>query len=500
MACLYDGKQKSFMKKLHYILIILLLAIIIVPALMSTAKSQFKVTNSSTNKIKVSTLQKGLVGHWDMDQTSLKSSTVLADRTPNANNGTLVGSPTFTTDRNNQSNKAMSYSGSGQYINSGDPTNGSLDFGSGNFTLSAWVKTNTLNSAYHCVITKNANSYPNYQLCINASNVFQAGYEVSVGNISRALSGSLSTNTWYNTVVVADRTNGTSLYLNGILIQTVSAKSGSLDNVANLLIGRHVGGSALDWNGSIDDVRIYNRALSQAEVTQLYGSYNPKIQVSTLQQGLVGYWPLDQDSLKSSTVVADKTPYANNGTMVGSPTFTTDQKGQASKAMSFNGTSQYIDTGASSTLDGFTTMSISSWFKTSTEDMGVLVGKHPGGSGPYYLGGGTNISGLNTIRFMMSNSSGIRVNYDVSNSSYYNGSWHFLVGVYDGSTMYIYFDGTPIGLTTTQTGSVRSMTSNFIIGDWQGHSNKFNGSIADVRIYNRALSASEVKALYELYE
>jgi len=179
MACLYDGKQKSFMKKLHYILIILLLAIIIVPALMSTAKSQFKVTNSSTNKIKVSTLQKGLVGHWDMDQTSLKSSTVLADRTPNANNGTLVGSPTFTTDRNNQSNKAMSYSGSGQYINSGDPTNGSLDFGSGNFTLSAWVKTNTLNSAYHCVITKNANSYPNYQLCINASNVLSTKFLIA---------------------------------------------------------------------------------------------------------------------------------------------------------------------------------------------------------------------------------------------------------------------------------------------------------------------------------
>jgi len=220
----------------------------------------------------------------------------------------------------------------------------------------------------------------------------------------------------------------------------------------------------------------------------------------SLNKGLVGYWDMDQSSLKSSTTIADKSPSGNTGTLVGSPTFTTDQHGQANRAMSFNGTSQYIDTGASSTLDGFTTMSISSWFKTSTEDMGVLVGKHPGGSGPYYLGGGTNISGLNTIRFMMSNSSGIRVNYDVSNSSYYNGSWHFLVGVYDGSTMYIYFDGTPIGLTTTQTGSVRSMTSNFIIGDWQGHSNKFNGSIADVRIYNRALSASEVKALYEMYE
>ncbi|KKQ86635.1 MAG: hypothetical protein UT11_C0065G0003 [Berkelbacteria bacterium GW2011_GWA2_38_9] len=240
------------MKKSTYLTIIILLAIIILPALWGFSRSAGTSSTGSLNK--------GLVGHWDMDQTSLKSSTVLADRTPNANNGTLVGSPTFTTDRNNQSNKAMSYSGSGQYINSGDPTNGSLDFGSGNFTLSAWVKTNTLNSAYHCVITKNANSYPNYQLCINASNVFQAGYEVSVGNISRALSGSLSTNTWYNTVVVADRTNGTSLYLNGILIQTVSAKSGSLDNVANLLIGRHVGGSALDWNGSIDDVRIYNRA------------------------------------------------------------------------------------------------------------------------------------------------------------------------------------------------------------------------------------------------
>ena len=53
------------------------------------------------------------------------------------------------------------------------------------------------------------------------------------------------------------------------------------------------------------------------------------MKLSSLNKGLVGHWTMSQDSLKGS-LLADKTPYENDGTIYGA-TFTTDRKGQANK-------------------------------------------------------------------------------------------------------------------------------------------------------------------------
>jgi hypothetical protein len=57
------------------------------------------------------------------------------------------------------------------------------------------------------------------------------------------------------------------------------------------------------------------------------------MKISSLQKGLVGHWTMSQDSLKGS-LLADKTPYENDGTIYGA-TFTTDRKGQANKCDEF---------------------------------------------------------------------------------------------------------------------------------------------------------------------
>ena len=59
------------------------------------------------------------------------------------------------------------------------------------------------------------------------------------------------------------------------------------------------------------------------------------MKLSSLNKGLVGHWTMSQDSLKGS-LLADKTPYENDGTIYGA-TFTTDRKGKANSAMSFDG-------------------------------------------------------------------------------------------------------------------------------------------------------------------
>ena len=59
------------------------------------------------------------------------------------------------------------------------------------------------------------------------------------------------------------------------------------------------------------------------------------MKLSSLNKGLVGHWTMSQDSLKGS-LLPDKTPYENDGTIYGA-TFTTDRKGKANSAMSFDG-------------------------------------------------------------------------------------------------------------------------------------------------------------------
>ena len=78
-----------------------------------------------------------------------------------------------------------------------------------------------------------------------------------------------------------------------------------------------------------------------------------------------------------------------------------------------------------------------------------------------------------------------------------DGEWHYVVGVRDGSNLHMYVDG-----VLENTGSISdsdySNNSPITIGAYNSGDYYFSGSIDDVRIYNRALSEGEVKALYDL--
>ena len=91
-------------------------------------------------------LQKGLVAHWTMSQDSLQSATVLADKTPYENKGTIYGA-TFTTDRKGQANKAMLFDGVDDYIDCGGGGS-SLDISNG-LTMTAWINSNDVNKSTH---------------------------------------------------------------------------------------------------------------------------------------------------------------------------------------------------------------------------------------------------------------------------------------------------------------------------------------------------------------
>jgi hypothetical protein len=77
-----------------------------------------------------------------------------------------------------------------------------------------------------------------------------------------------------------------------------------------------------------------------------------------------------------------------------------------------------------------------------------------------------------------------------------DGRWHFITGTYDGTTATLYIDGKSAA-SRAGTNELNNTTSNLTVGVYNdGLTGPFNGFIDDARIYNRALSATDVRQLY----
>jgi len=219
--------------------------------------------------MKISSLQKGLVGHWTMAQDSLKGS-LLADKTPYENDGTIYGA-TFTTDRKGKANSAMSFDGTNDYIDCGNDD--SLNI-TDEITISAWAKYETISG--WDIIFERIKSTHIYNLFMYDYD----GYVRIASNFGLTKTGNtqLYPNKWYHLTVTVDSNNFQKLYVNGVLDGTYSSITISDTSGVNAYIGARLGLEAY-FNGSIDDVRIYNRALSAEEIKLLYESYNPILKI-----------------------------------------------------------------------------------------------------------------------------------------------------------------------------------------------------------------------------
>ena len=446
------------------------------------ALSQVEITalyQSYDPGIQVSDLQKGLVGQWKMDGNA-------KDSTPNSNHGTVTGA-TLTTDRKGQANKAYSFNGSTDYIDAGDTNS---DVTTAGVSVTAWVKfTSDAAGVDYGIVSKKTGFtdasgyfliYENNQLYFNVG--FSGGYRELAGGASGANLGT----GWKHVVGTTDGTN-MYIYVDGVQTNTRSDTNANIAaNAQTLRIGETGFGARYWLNGSIDDARVYNRALSQVEITALYQSYDPGIQVSDLQKGLVGQWKMDGNA-------KDSTPYGNNGTVTGA-TLTTDRKGQANKAYSFNGTSDYVDAGNGDSLKNITTaVTVEVWAKrTAAVAWHSIVSKNTTSSDRDSYRLMSDPSGIPSIDIFGNTAVGSAMTQDV---------WYHLVGTWDkndSGTIRFYQDGI-LKNTGTYAGNLDATTVNLSIGRDNDGALFFPGLIDDVRIYNRALSATEITALYESY-
>ena len=226
----------------------------------------------------------GLVGWWKMDDGS--GSSTAADSSGNGSTGTLVNF----TDTSFQSQWGVGLIGGALFFN-GDgassnlvavPSLGTsapamLDFNASPvFTLSAWVQAAPTQTNEAAIIAKGTGAGgEQYVLELNGNN-----YRFFVRDtnfVSYGISSTTAANGfWQHVAGVVNATNGTmSLYVNGLLVGSSVAPSSLLATNHEVSIGNRQSGTAgynFPFTGAIDDVRIYSRDLTAADVYALYGA------------------------------------------------------------------------------------------------------------------------------------------------------------------------------------------------------------------------------------
>lgn len=202
--------------------------------------------------------------------------------------------------------------------------------------------------------------------------------------------------------------------------------------------------------------------------------------------GLVGYWKLNEGS---GTTASDSSGNGNTGTLTNGPTWTS---GKLGGALSFDGVDDYVDAG-NLNLDwtniNFTAEAWASLNAGTPNNYRGIVGNRFGAGGANWWTLGTPSANIIAVEYTTGGL--IQTNFAPVGAG-----WNHYVVVKEGTTIKIYINGVfntsgSIGAT-----NIGGITNEFRVGIWYAYSQIWNGLIDEVRIYNRALSAAEIAAIY----
>ena len=209
---------------------------------------------------------------------------------------------------------------------------------------------------------------------------------------------------------------------------------------------------------------------------------------------LVGYWKMDDNA--GSTTVTDDSGNGNNGTAQANTNTKSTTDAIHNRALTFNGTSDYVNVGTSATIDITSAITLSAWVSLNAiSDVSILSKSNPSPVAPYhqYI---LHISSGGKLYLSGDNGGTVQI-YAIDTTNFPVSGWHHVLATHDGVWSRLYIDGIQRVATNTYTGGfVSHPTWPLNIGKIAYDSCFPNGSISDVRIYNRALSANEVKQLY----
>ncbi len=458
--------------------------------------------NASQNNL----IRNGLIGYWNMDSSYSRNSLV-TDLSASGNVLTQAGTPQKNIGKVGQSFNldAVDDQLFCTEANCGGTTGGKYDMGTRDWTAMAWIKPEaggTNCNARGSIVSKIGDDENGWHIAIGGQFIC-AEIRGAVIVTSTLDGATIPLNEWSHVAVVFDRDGNMTRYLNGVQTGTqdnISANDGaSVDHPHNFCIGgRDGGGGCIErlFDGKLDEVRVYDRVLSVSEISTLYKSGESKINASqnsisgsSLNNGLVGMWSFNSKDL--SDKVYDRSGNGNDGYVNGRATSTLKTIGKVGQALDFDGTADYVYLGTPASLFPTSAITMSAWIRPDQLASASQIV--------------SNDDALTISNQMRTQGTGIRCS--ISNTTSTQGStlvvdeWAHVACVYDGANIINYINGVNVG-SSALTGSISYPNSN--TEPWRigrrgdAAPGYFNGRIDEVRIYDRALTASEMKQLYLL--
>jgi len=223
-------------------------------------------------------------------------------------------------------------------------------------------------------------------------------------------------------------------------------------------------------------------------------TFGRSLATASLFSGLVGWYRMDESSWSgAANEVVDSSGSGNHGTAGGSATTTTGKFGNGGD---FSSSGRYVDLGSPAAFNfGSGDFTYACWIKTTNfAAIQRVIAKDANGT-PYRA---LSLLTSKVAQFACRDSS--NNNLSASGTTIVaDGNWHHLVGVRNGSSALIYVDGVQDGTgTNASTGDTNISTSTRIAARNAASPPYYVGLIDDARIYNRALTATEVALLYNL--
>ncbi|MBT5908584.1 MAG: hypothetical protein HOH25_02205, partial [Opitutae bacterium] len=214
---------------------------------------------------------------------------------------------------------------------------------------------------------------------------------------------------------------------------------------------------------------------------------------------LIGYWPLDEGEGNSTTDASNK---GNTGTLSGNPQWVS---GKFGNALQFDGTGDYVAVSGFNGLNNSNALSISAWVNitstgTNAEDDGGILNFSGNDADSVLLWYNADAQGAGIPSYSFNAGSMLLPPQNRVNGSQnlaVAGSWQHVVGIFAGTARKLYVDGT---LKATGTGADTGITQNgnqLRIGGWDiSPAYDFDGLIDEIRLYDIALSDSEISEIY----
>ncbi len=203
----------------------------------------------------------GMVAWWSGDGTA-------NDISIGTNDGVLMNGVSYSTGKVGQT---FTFDGVDDYVEI--PDNSSLNFGTGDFSIDAWVKTTSTSGVFVIQDKRESQGGAGYHM-----HLYNGGPSIQIGDATDYTTFnsnySIADGQWHHVAITLERTNpaGLKFYVDGIVVSTKNptARNGSISNNAVFRIGSRSYEVSGNFIGSIDEVEVFNRALTACQVNALF--------------------------------------------------------------------------------------------------------------------------------------------------------------------------------------------------------------------------------------